>query len=347
MNALEYNTAATRKKTKTIDKTSECSGNNSFRESPQVPLFKSPYLGDEKSSSTALPACDYTIEKSLGKGVFGEVFLATSAEGKRVALKRLPKSGPKFDWKLVNREVEVGKRLKGHEGIVQLESYFETISNVYLVFEFCDGKDLFSLMESRNFQPLEEKDAKKLFKQIVDALLFCHNHSIAHRDIKLDNIIILNGNGKPKLLDFGLASLDEEGDKGCRNFVGSPEYVAPEIVRRVPYSGFKADVFSLGMVLFCLIFGQFPYIPEQQFEVLTKGGLHPPLEWPDQRANFPNFVGRTVKDLISKMLENNPDKRISLQEIANHRWLTGPERDAPTAADVHTLSSSLKQITAC
>jgi len=293
------------------------------------------------ASRQALPASDYTIDKLLGKGVFGEVFQASAGDGLSVALKRLGKEGPKFDWRLVNREVEVGNRLRGHEGIAQLKSYFETISNVYLVFEYCDGMDLFILMEARDFQALEEREAKRIFKQISESLLFCHSRGIAHRDIKLDNVI-LNSNGTTKLLDFGLASMDEEGEKGCKNFVGSPEYVAPEIIKRVPYSGYKADVYSLGMVLYCLLFGQFPFIPEQRFENITNGKDHPPLEWPDKLPTLSYSVSPTVKDLLKKMLEVDPEKRISLQEVAEHRWLSRAGRSSYTAG-VNTLSSALQQ----
>lgn len=303
--------------------------------------------GEDKMHLTTdpiLPPCDYTIERTLGKGVFGEVFLATNSKGDQVALKRLPKSNPKFDWKLVHREVEVGRRLQHHEGIVKMVSYFETMSNIYLVFEYVDGSDLFTYMEERDFKPLNEREVKQYFRQLVDSLLYCHKNGVAHRDVKLDNII-MDVNGRTKLLDFGLASMDEEGDHGCSNFVGSPEYVAPEIIRRIPYSGYKADVYSLGMVLYCLSFGQFPFIPEQRFEALTNGCPHPKLEWPDRLPNFPFSVSKALKDLIANMIDVNPHTRISMQEVANHAWLTG--KDVANASDVCPMSSIQDGINVC
>jgi len=267
-----------------------------------------------------LPSCDYTIERSLGKGVFGEVFLASNSKGHEVALKRLPKNNPKFDWKLVNREVEVGRRLQSHDGVCRMESYFETVSNVYVVFEYIDGSDLYTFMEKTDFKPLEDVKVKQIFSQIVDSLIYCHKNRVAHRDIKLDNVLV-DSHGKTKLIDFGLASMDEEGNRGCANFVGSPEYVAPEIIKRLPYSGFKADVYSLGMVLYCLTFGQFPFIPEQRFEAVINGQEHPKLIWPDRNPSFPNAISKSLKDLIEKMLEVDPDIRPSMEEVANHPWL--------------------------
>jgi len=144
---------------------------------------------------------------------------------------------------------------------------------------------------------------------------------VAHRDIKLDNIL-LDSKGNTKIIDFGLASMDEDEVHGCRNFVGSPEYVAPEIIQRKPYSGYKADVYSLGMVLYCMLFGQFPFIPEKRFESILNGEEHPVLEWPDQLLKFPTFsVSKTARDLLSQMLEVDPSKRISMEQLSKHNWL--------------------------
>jgi len=140
------------------------------------PPYKSPCQRNDNSlGNNSLTACEYTIDKSLGKGVFGEVFQATAADGHLVALKRLPKNGIKFDLNLVNREADVGKRLQGHEGIAKLETCFETVSNVYLVFDYVDGADLFKLMEDRNFRPLPEIEAKNFCHQLVNSLLFIHS----------------------------------------------------------------------------------------------------------------------------------------------------------------------------
>lgn len=299
----------------------------------QNPIVKSPAITRRRDSNTAttleiegLPISKYVIEKSLGKGVFGEVLLASSIkESKKAALKRIPKDGPKFNWNLVKVEVEAGKRVSGHKHIAKLEEYFETINNIYLVFDYVEGIDLFGLMESRDFFPLEEKETRRLMKQITDSLIFCHNQGVAHRDVKLDNIIV-DWSGNTKLIDFGLASIDEET---CSDFVGSPEYVAPEIIQQVPHSGYLADVYSLGMVFYCLLFGQFPFVPEYRLQLVSMGLEHPPIEWPDRSANFPTFVSKSAKDLLSKMLEVDPSKRISMHEVVKHKWFS-EDQEAPS-----------------
>jgi len=344
MNSLEYSLPAGTRKCCIAGKC-EQKHTGSTGSAKDAQLYKSPIQRNENSfGNNSLSACEYTIEKSLGKGVFGEVFQATAADGHLVALKRLPKNGLKFDWNLVNREADVGKRLQGHTGIGRLETFFETVSNVYLVFEYVDGADLFKLMEDRNFQPLSETEVKNMFRQIVESLIFAHALKVAHRDIKLDNIL-LDSKGNTKIIDFGLASMDED-DKGCRNFVGSPEYVAPEIIKRKPYSGYKADVYSLGMVLFCMLFGQFPFIPEKRFESIINGEEHPPLEWPDHLIKFPTFfVSKAAKDLLSKMLEVDPEKRISMEQIAKHRWLH--ESGTHDAPNLHIIPNVPNEIDVC
>jgi len=273
--------------------------------------------GEDGSLDLSLQPCEYTIEHILGQGMFGEVFKAVGKDGHSVAMKRLAKNGERFNWKLINAEVEAGRRLKGNKNVATMVSCFETVNNVYLVFEFVEGIDLFSVMEDRDFRPLEEKDTRQLFKQLVDSLVFCHNKAVAHRDIKLDNVIV-DTTGQVKLIDFGLAHLD---NNDCSTFVGSPEYVAPEVIKRIPYSGFKADVFSLGMVLFCLLFGQFPFIPEERFEAMANGDPHPSLQWPIRPQLSKTSVSKSAKDLIKRMLEVDPQKRITMEEVAKHRWL--------------------------
>jgi len=348
MNSLEYSVHSGGSRNNKCCNALRCEKNHTGSSGLVVdaPLFKSPLQRNDNNSfgNNSYTACEYTIDKSLGKGVFGEVFQATAADGHLVALKRLPKNGLKFDLNLVNREADVGKRLQGNSGIARLETSFETVSNVYLVFEYVDGADLFKLMEDRNFRPLPEIEVKNLTRQIVDSLIFVHSQKVAHRDIKLDNIL-LDSKGNTRIVDFGLASMDEDEDKGCRSFVGSPEYVAPEIIQRKPYSGYKADVYSLGMVLYCMLFGQFPFIPEKRFESVINGEEHPPLEWPDHLLKFPTFfVSKTAKDMLSEMLEVDPEKRISMEQLANHRWLH--DSGTNTAPNLH-IFSNVPEIDVC
>lgn len=260
--------------------------------------------------------CDYAITHKLGSGFFGEVFAAVSVNtGEQVALKKIDKRRNHFDVRIVAREIFAGNQLH-HPGIVEYKGFFETENNFYLVLELINGLDLHGFMEKRGFRPLTEDEVRSIMKQLVDILLFCHKQGICHRDIKWENIL-LQQDGTVKLIDFGLSVHAKPSDL-CTDWVGSPNFVAPEVnaakLEKMPYSPFKADVFSLGVVFYGLMFGSLSIesVPEGDFST---------IRWPDKTMScFPNFVSRAAKDLMAQML--NPDycSRVSLEEISNHRW---------------------------
>jgi len=294
----------------------------------------------EQEPQTKFAPCEYVIESKLGAGVFGEVFLATSEKnGEEVALKRISKRNPKFDPQMVSREITAGEALK-NPGIVAFKSNFETLNNIYLVYELVDGQDLCTFMTERNFEPVGEKDAKRIIRQIVSAMLYCHEQGIAHRDIKLDNILI-SKDGKTKMIDFGLSSSKlQQGDK-CKDYVGSPEYAAPEILARKPYDPFRADIFSIGVVLYGLLFGEFPFSTADRWDKVALGE-HPAIRWADKVPSFPYVISSEAKELIERMLEVDPQKRITLLQILNHKWVN----EEPSAAKLRRTGSSLVETVA-
>jgi len=262
--------------------------------------------------------CDFVIESKLGAGVFGEVFLATSeSNGEEVALKRISKRNPKFDAQMVNREITAGESLK-HDGIVGYKSHFETLNNIYLVYELVKGHDLCTFMTDRNYEPVGDKEARNILKQLIRGLIYCHETGIAHRDIKLDNILI-TPEGKTKIIDFGLSTSKIQPTDKCKDFVGSPEYAAPEIMGRKPYNPFKSDVFSVGVVMYGLLFGEFPFSTADRWDKVA-AGTHPAIRWADKVPSFPGSVSKDAKELIEIMLEVDPEKRVSMEQILSHKW---------------------------
>jgi len=253
-----------------------------------------------------LTPCDYVIERRLGSGSFGEVFRAKGG-GEIVALKKIPKN-TSLNKRSLFREIQAGTRLN-HPGIVKFKNFFETENSFYLIYELLTGVDLYSFMRRRNFIPLKETELICLMRQLIEALVYCHSQDTCHRDVKWENIF-LTEDGTVKLIDFGLSAHISHHDQ-CRDFVGSPYCAAPEIIARRSYSGFKADVYSCGMVLFSLLYGRFEIQRSDMGTIL----------WPDRYENdFPFFVGRAVKDLLSGMLEEEPDDRISMEQALKHRW---------------------------
>lgn len=283
--------------------------------------------------------CDFVIESKLGAGVFGEVFLATSeSNGEEVALKRISKRNPKFDAQMVNREITAGEALK-HDGIVRYKTHFETLNNIYLVYELVRGNDLCTFMTDRNYDPVGDKEARAILRQLVNGLIYCHAQGIAHRDIKLDNILI-TPEGKTKIIDFGLSTSKIAPTDKCKDYVGSPEYAAPEIMGRKPYNPFRSDVFSVGVVMYGLLFGEFPFSTADRWDKVAAGN-HPPIRWADRSPNFPGSVSREAKDLIEAMLEVNPEKRITMNEILNHKWFQSEDKTVKVGAPIEGVSDSL------
>jgi hypothetical protein len=268
------------------------------------------------NNNSKLAECKYTVVGKLGVGVFGEVYLANSKadpNGPQVALKKLSKNHPKFKPAAVTKEINAGQYLN-HEAIVKYVDTFETMSSVYLVLEYFKGKDLFSIMEDRQYKPFAEATAKNVFQQLVSAMAHSHNQGIVHRDVKLENIM-MNGDGKIKIIDFGLCDFVMDSNnkqRMCVDSVGSPAYIAPEILSGRAYDGFKADVWSCGVVLYALLFGRFPYSPSQYKRLVVGEKL---------AFDFPACGPESAKTLLEGMLSLDPYTRISMEDISRNEWV--------------------------
>lgn len=257
---------------------------------------------------------NYSIHQvNFAKGSYGSVSKAEDKDGKKVVIKVIPTKVP-FKW--IRSEVSAGGRLQ-HPNIVNFRESFSTSTSHYLVFDFVTGTELFSFMESSGFAPIPEKTSKKLFKQLIEAVAHAHEHGIAHRDLKLENIIV-DKDLKLTVLDFGLSSINDPKDIEdiySTEFVGSENYTAPEILRRIPYNPFLSDVWSMGIILFSMLFGQFPW--NDVMTVIHKRDYEGPM------MHFPADieVSYQAKLLLSSMLSFSPATRISVQEILEHPWM--------------------------
>jgi len=261
----------------------------------------------------------YLIDMKLGAGVFSEVFSAVTKEGSPFALKRISKTNPKFNWKMVLREINAGKKLN-HKGIVRFKDHFETSSNVYLVIEYFEGKDLYSLMEQMDFRPFDERIAKHLFRQIVKALEYCHSKGICHRDIKLENVLV-DETGRLKLIDFGLCG--GTANK-CDDFVGTADYAAPEVLLRRPYDGRAADVWSAGVMLYALLCGEFPFDVDELLRCLTHNCL-PDLSWGVDNPYY-QPLSPHARSLLESIFVVDPTARPTLKDLRKHEWLKGDKK---------------------
>ena len=256
----------------------------------------------------------YKLIKLIGKGAFGKVSLGIhKLTGKYVAIKSIEKAVMKDDYqkRKVMREIYIMKRVS-HSNIISLLEVFESTHHLLLVMEYSDGGDLLQYVKRKG--GLIESEAKKIFKQIVYGVAHIHCRNVLHRDIKLDNIL-MDSMGGIKICDFGVSKVITP-DMLIREQCGTPAYIAPEIISMDGYSGFSADIWSMGVLLYTMISSNVPF----------KAGTMSDLKELIGSGDFlyPNNSSANLKNLLKGLLTVNPQNRISIPEILQHPWLKAP-----------------------
>jgi MAP/microtubule affinity-regulating kinase len=255
----------------------------------------------------------YRIKRELAEGRSGKVELAASHRGSPVVLKKMHKLEIDPDW--VRNEVRAGELLKETKGIVRFREHFDDESYDYIVVDYIKGEDLFVFMENRSFKPLKERFAQLIVKQLARSLQSCHRRGIAHKDIKLENICI-DKHLRTTIIDFGFCEFSPQGYKSNR-WDGTPEYASPEVLLNLPFSTHKSDVYSLGVVLFTLVTGMFPFELNKRCKILKKGGK-PKVDW--NMGYYPHLSSQLM-ELIDCMLDADPEKRIDMRGVLDHKWV--------------------------
>jgi serine/threonine protein kinase len=277
----------------------------------------------------------YVFEERIGSGTWGEVWLSRDTQNNKIAIKKLPKK--KVTQKSYLKEITAMKKLKGCDGAVRFYDSWEDDKFYYLVFDFVSGKDLLVLLTEAKFEPLTENDAKKVLLQLVDTLMRVHKRRVVHNDLKLENVLVDPITWKTTLIDFGLSEVVPENTDVCTGDAGSFEYLGPEKIMPTnfrSYSGFKADVWSLGTVLYAILFAQFPWSKAERKQHIQTENVHPKLKFPKSR-----FISEEGKDLIQKMLNEDIHKRMDLKSVRNHPWFS-TEKMTPSQTKSLLHSSS-------
>lgn len=181
-----------------------------------------------------------------------------------------------------------------------------THANSYIVLEYCESRDMFSWINK--YGPLSEHDAIYVFRQMMCAMEYCHSFNICHRDLKPENIL-LSEDGDVKIIDFGMAAL-HQNDQKLQTACGSPHYAAPELLKSRTYRGDKADVWSMGVILFAMLAQRLPFDDPHMPTMLSlsKRGIY----------TMPEGLSFEAKDLIQCILVTDPDIRISIAEMWEH-----------------------------
>ncbi|XP_034029796.1 SNF-related serine/threonine-protein kinase [Thalassophryne amazonica] len=271
----------------------------------------------------------YDLDKTLGRGHFAVVKLARHVfTGEKVAVKVIDKT--KLDTVATGhlfQEVRCMKLVQ-HPNIVRLYEVIDTQTKLYLILELGDGGDMFDYI-MKHEEGLNEELAKKYFAQIVHAISYCHRLHVVHRDLKPENVVFFEKQGLVKLTDFGFSNKFQPGKK-LTTSCGSLAYSAPEILLGDEYDAPAVDIWSLGVILFMLVCGQPPFQEANDSETLTM--------IMDCKYTVPARVSSACKDLIDQMLQRDPKRRASLEEIESHAWLQGVDPSPATKYNTPLVS---------
>ena len=255
---------------------------------------------------------NYIIGKELGKGSFASVKLGIHKQTKKkYAIKIYPKSNL-YDLEKrnsVKNEILNLKQLN-HENIMKLYEVIDTPKNLYLVLEYINGISLMEYLKNKPEIRIEEPKCKELFYQIVKAINYCQLKNIYHRDIKLENILIMDEKFV-KIIDFGF-SVKCANNVYQKFLCGTPNYMPPEIINKNKYIPKYSDLWSLGILLYIMLIGTFPFKAKTE-EFLAK-------KINKGEFDLPNFISVDAKNLIKKILVFEPKNRLSTEEILIDKW---------------------------
>ncbi|KAK6920922.1 Kinase associated domain 1 (KA1) [Dillenia turbinata] len=262
------------------------------------------------SSRSAAILHNYRIIKNIGHGNYAKVVSAEHLPtGNMVAIKILDRHKMKQDKmeENVKREIKIF-RLLVHPHILRLYEIMETPTKIYLVMEYMDSGDLYDYIIQNG--RLHDNVARKMFQQIISGLEYCHKNMVAHRDLKPENLL-LDSKGNVKIADFGLSNILQDGHF-LKTSCGSPNYAAPEVVSRRLYAGPEVDVWSCGVILYAMLCAFLPFDDGNLTNLYKK-----------IKSAFyllPSNLSPGARDLIQRMLEVDPMKRITIPEIRQHYW---------------------------
>ncbi|KAG0033668.1 NUAK SNF1-like kinase 2 [Podila clonocystis] len=264
----------------------------------------------------------YSYIGTIGQGNFGKVLLAENdSTGEQVAVKILEKAQFKSEQQRLHatREARLMATLR-HPNIVDVKTVLEDDARILIVMENLTGGELFDYISNKG--SLDEKEARRIFHQIVLAIHYCHENNVVHRDLKPENIL-LDSERNVRVADFGFGN-NWHKDRHLTTYCGSPFYAAPEMVSGTPYIGPETDVWSLGVILYVLVCGRLPFdasdLP-QLFAQIKRGNYQKPREG-----------SIDVCSLIHRMLTVDPKRRATLSDVLRSRWMRADGMESMSAA---------------
>ena len=303
-------------------------------------LKLSNYIKDYYKKNKEYPSTNidfYKYGRLIGQGAFGKVNLGLNVlTGRVVAIKSFNKknlnSPNNENMKKIIYETNLMKKLN-HPNITKILEMFEDEKYILIIMEYINGGNLFSFVKKR--RKLTEKISKILFKQIILGIKHIHSQNIVHRDVKLENILI-DLNNTIKICDFGIGRILSSPDELIHDQCGTPMYMAPEILscsKEKGYKGFPVDIWSAGIALYIMLSGALPFSVKNENDSFLDGNNNN-----NKRKNIAlkkaiiNNVPKRIekisdnaRDLLHGLLNKDPEKRMTCDEILNHPWLNNEE----------------------
>ncbi|XP_063707475.1 LOW QUALITY PROTEIN: aurora kinase C [Culicoides brevitarsis] len=266
---------------------------------------------------------NFDIGRGLGRGKFGNVYLAREKETKFVIAlkvlfkKQIAQQGIEHQ---VRREIEIQSHLR-HPNILRMYGYFHDEARIYLILEYAPGDTLYKALQNSPNNRFDEPQSAIHIKSLISALQYLHERNVIHRDIKPENLL-LGHNNLLKIADFGW-SVHEPNSKRT-TLCGTLDYLSPEMVQAKPHTK-MVDLWSLGVLCYELIVGKAPFHAENYDNTYRK----------IMRVEYkmPDFVSKAANHFISKLLILNPDARMSLDQAMIHPWILSHTSNAKDNAN--------------
>ena len=264
---------------------------------------------DEKEYSKKIG--DYILFEQIGQGTFSKVTRAFHIITEQiVAVKILDKEKieDEIDIERIIREIEILRTIS-HPNISQMYETYSTVHNFYLMMEYVDGGDLFDYISDSCYLP--EQKACFLFRQLISVMEYLSELGISHRDIKPENILLDKEHENIKVIDFGLSNYCM-GHELLHSSCGSPCYASPEMLSGNPYSGSTTDLWSAGIVLYSMLVGALPFDDQELHKLYEQIKLG--------KFYIPSTLSLEAIDLLKRILQVDPNKRITINELKEHKW---------------------------
>ena len=278
----------------------------------------------------------YKYGRLIGQGAFGKVNLGLNVlTGRVVAIKSFNKknldSPNNENMKKIIYETNLMRKLN-HPNITKILEMFEDEKYILIIMEYINGGNLFSFVKKR--RKLNEKISKFLFKQIILGIKHIHSQNIVHRDVKLENILI-DLNNTIKICDFGIGRILSSPDELLHDQCGTPMYMAPEILscsKEKGYKGFPVDIWSAGIALYIMLSGTLPFsikddidsfVDENDFKKKKNLALRQAIIYNEPKKI--EKISDKARDLLHGLLNKDPNKRLTCDEILNHPWLNSDD----------------------